>query len=77
MSVRHRPPSVVDRIRCDACGMWNDPKITPSGGEYRSNTTWITQSGTSVIRVDEGLRTGCCFCDCPDWNRGGSLGDMK
>jgi len=69
-----KPPPVVDRIRCSACGMWNDPKTTPSGGEYNAIT--ITNSGGD-LEVSEGHKQGCAFCDCPIWNAGGKLGDMR
>lgn len=64
-----------DRIRCSACGNWNDPETRPSGGQFEAQTETETVEGTDYdVPVDY---QGCWACGCPDWDSGGSLGDMK
>lgn len=68
--------AVEDRIRCSACGSWNDPKARPHGGElhHRSLTTTV---GSETVYYDGNGSQGCWFCGSPAWQDGGSLGDFS
>jgi len=71
----HKPPAEEDRIRCTACGFWNDPKSRPSGGQF-SHISLTTTIGSDTIYYDGNGSQGCAFCGCPAWKTGGDLGDM-
>lgn len=70
-----KPPPVEDRIKCSACGTWNDPKTRPHGGEFTHQSATTTINGTSVTYDANGSQ-GCWFCGSPAWNTTASLGDM-
>ena len=75
-SKERRPEAQIDRIRCSACGFWNDPDTRPKGAEfYHINKTEVIEGVTYT--VDGNGAQGCAFCGCPAWLDGGSLGDMK
>lgn len=76
MNIIHerRPTPEVDRLRCDACGSWNDPQTRDSGGRYSVLTEDVGDAGGVLKNVDG--PQGCWFCGCPDLFSGGSLGDM-
>jgi hypothetical protein len=66
----------VDRLRCSACGMLNDPDRTPKGGEFH-HINQVINDGTRDVTCDGNGPQGCRFCGCTAWLNGGSLGDMN
>jgi hypothetical protein len=70
------PPAQIDRVRCSACGMWNNPRTTPKGGEFHHINASYVIDGTTYV-VDGNGSQGCRFCGCTAWLDGGSLGDMS
>ena len=67
-----RPAPVVDRLRCSACGTWNDPERRPKGGQF-----FHINLGVAPNRYDGDGPQGCFWCGSPDWLNGADLGDMK
>lgn len=68
-------PPLEDRIQCDACGFWNDPKSRPSGGQFTHVSLTKVIEGSTVYYDGNGGQ-GCAFCGSPAWRHGASLGDM-
>ena len=71
-----RAPPVIDRIRCNACGTWDDPQERPHGGEYVPKVTSTTINSVAVTYNEDGGQ-GCWFCGSPDWQGAASLGDFN
>ena len=65
-----------DRVKCDACGSYNDPDSRPHGGEFVHLSLTTTDGVGNTVYYDGNGSQGCWFCGSPAWRDGASLGDM-
>jgi len=70
-----------EMVKCSVCGMWNDPKTTPSGGRHHAASEVLSvDSTTGRTFYDLGSNDagqGCAACGSPAWRTGGKAGDLK
>jgi len=72
----HRPVADDDRVKCSACGFWNDPETAPQGGQFYHKTGTKVVDGVTWYYDNNGSQ-GCAFCGSPAWRSGASLGDFS